>query len=146
MIRNRRQLDAMTDGINFSISKITFEVTEEHIKLLQNAYVSWNDCETGAPGMDCKRPYGNSYVSRDIAEILGWWDKDKETEGEEWDLIEDRAYSLHNEMEKVVQILFDNASIGLKPGTFEKPSPWSGKWKPSKVLERKYKMEEIKNK
>jgi hypothetical protein len=49
----------------------SFTVTEEHIKLLRRTVISWNDCEFGAPEIDCKRPYGNSYVYGDIAEILG---------------------------------------------------------------------------
>jgi len=34
-------------------------------------YVSWDDCEFGAPEIDCKRPYGNSDVYQDMIEILG---------------------------------------------------------------------------
>lgn len=48
----------------------TFEVKEEHIKLLRSAYTSWDDCEFGAPAIDCKRSYGNSDVLGDMAEIL----------------------------------------------------------------------------
>jgi hypothetical protein len=47
-----------------------FEVTPEHIKLLKNASVRWEDCEFGAPAIDCKRPYGNSSVYEDMVEIL----------------------------------------------------------------------------
>jgi len=47
-----------------------FELKEEHIKLLRNACVRWDDCEFGAPAIDCKRPYGNTAVYEDIAEIL----------------------------------------------------------------------------
>jgi len=32
----------------------------------------WYGCETGAPGLDCKRPYGNSDVEGDVCEILCW--------------------------------------------------------------------------
>jgi hypothetical protein len=48
----------------------TFELTEQHIKLLRRFYVNWQDTETGAPEIDPKRPYGNSAVASDIAEIL----------------------------------------------------------------------------
>jgi len=48
-----------------------FNLTEKHIKLLTKAYVSWEDCEFGAPAIDCKRPYGNSDVYVDMSEILG---------------------------------------------------------------------------
>ena len=49
----------------------TFEMRDEHLKLLRRMYVGWNDCEFGAPEIDPKRPYGNSDVEYDIAEILG---------------------------------------------------------------------------
>lgn len=50
----------------------TFELTEEHCKLLSHAYVRWLDVEHGAPCIDPKRPFGNSDVARDVAELLGW--------------------------------------------------------------------------
>lgn len=53
------------------VEKLTsFAVTDEHLTLLRHAYVDWNYCESGAPAIDCKRPYGNSDVSRDMAELL----------------------------------------------------------------------------
>lgn len=48
-----------------------FTVTDEHLRLLQHAYVFWDETEFGAPSIDAKRPYGNSDVIGDIAEILG---------------------------------------------------------------------------
>ena len=30
-----------------------------------------DDCEYGSIGLDCKRPFGNSYVEGDILEIIG---------------------------------------------------------------------------
>ncbi len=53
------------------MDKIYFELTQEHIMLLRSAYVSWEDCEFGAPSIDCKRPYGNSDVYQDMMKILG---------------------------------------------------------------------------
>jgi len=46
-----------------------FEVTSEHLALLRHGCVAWNPVEFGAPGLSGKRPYGNSDVLRDIAEI-----------------------------------------------------------------------------
>jgi len=58
-------------GIYDEIRRATeFTVTGEHLKLLRRAYVSWDYCEFGAPEIDAKRPYGNSDVIGDIAEIL----------------------------------------------------------------------------
>lgn len=48
-----------------------FNLTTQHIALLRHARVSWESCEFGAPSINCKRPYGNSSVYQDIAEILG---------------------------------------------------------------------------
>lgn len=48
-----------------------FEIRPEHLKLLQRMVVDWEDCEFGAPSIDCKRPYGNSDVHQDMLEILG---------------------------------------------------------------------------
>ncbi len=48
-----------------------FTLTEEHLKLLRAMFVTWWHCETGAPAIDPKRPYGNSDVTGDIAEIIG---------------------------------------------------------------------------
>ncbi len=49
-----------------------FTVTDDHLTLLQHMYIGWQDCEYGAPEVDPKRPYGNSGVATDIAEILEW--------------------------------------------------------------------------
>lgn len=78
-----------------------FTVTEDHLKLLRRAYVGWDDCEFGAPAIDCKRPYGNSDVTGDIAEILGI------PAGEDEELapdVEDRLTRLHGETATVLQI------------------------------------------
>jgi len=48
-----------------------FEVTKQHLKLLRNFQIGWQNCEFGAPEIDPKRPYGNSDVVEDIAVILG---------------------------------------------------------------------------
>ena len=48
-----------------------FTVTDEHLRLLRRAYIGWDEIEFGAPEINAKRPYGNSNVYGDIAEILG---------------------------------------------------------------------------
>lgn len=51
-----------------------FELKEEHLKLLREAYVRWDSCEYGAPAIDSKRPFGNSgrhTILLEMAEILG---------------------------------------------------------------------------
>ena len=55
-----------------NMSKEIFTVTEDHLKLIKNFCVGWQDCDFGAPEIDPKHPYGNSSVCSDIANILGW--------------------------------------------------------------------------
>ena len=60
-----------------------FTVTEDHIKLLRHIYdLLWDPGEgRGAPYVGPKKPYGNSDVPRDVAEIVespdgGWgWEE-----------------------------------------------------------------------
>lgn len=55
-----------------------FTVTDDHLKLLRHIRgVRWDPGEGyGAPFISCKRPYGDSYVPQDVAEILGAPDSD----------------------------------------------------------------------
>lgn len=80
-----------------------FTVTEDHLKLLRRAYVGWDGTEFGAPAIDCKRPYGNSSVYHDIAEILGIKPEgpDKETFSREQRFL---MLKLHEETRTVLQI------------------------------------------
>ena len=50
-----------------------FELKQEHLNLLRKANISWSDGEYGAPGIDTKRPYGNSGMGadEDIAKAIG---------------------------------------------------------------------------
>lgn len=112
------------------MNKIT--VKEEHIKLLSRAYIRWEDCEYGAPAIDCKRPYGNSSVESDIFEIL----LDKKSLNREQKIMLDDGYDLeevigqketdklrkyHSETEFVLQIILrhtDKAPKDLIGKTF----------------------------
>jgi hypothetical protein len=49
----RTQFDVIRNTTRFTVS-------DEHLRLLRRAYVSWDETEFGAPEIDCKRPYGNS--------------------------------------------------------------------------------------
>ncbi|MCK9417448.1 hypothetical protein M0Q97_12480 [Candidatus Dojkabacteria bacterium] len=96
-----------------------FEIKEKHLKLLKNAYVSWDDCEYGAPTIDPKRPYGNSFVEGDIARILGW-----EINGELSDKQYKDASKIHDETRLALQIclyrlkfetgVYENNSYGIQ--------------------------------
>mgnify|MGYP001602384821 CR=1 FL=1 len=80
------------------------EITPAHIKLAKRMYVQWQDCEYGAPEIDPKRPYGNSDVEGDIAEILGW----KVGEDGLTDAQSEKAAQLHREMEEVIRYALKN--------------------------------------
>lgn len=98
----------------------------DHIKLLQRMYVGWEDCEYGAPAIDCKRPYGNSDVPGDIAEILGWR-YDPEDDMFDYDGMHDAARKIHEEMQTVLQILVKNLCVN--PGVYERKSPYGVDWR-----------------
>lgn len=93
-----------------------FKVTEEHLALLSHAWVSWDDCEFGAPQIDPKRPYGNSDVYRDMAEILGveWFDEGEDSLAPD---VQKRFDRLHAETKTVLQIMLVNGRA--KEGTYE---------------------------
>lgn len=93
----------------------TFILTEDHLKLLQRAIIGWEDCEYGAPSIDCKRPYGNSSVAIDICEILGW---DFDDEDGPTDEQRDAADNIHRETQTALQIVLLHLHIGIKPGTY----------------------------
>ena len=107
----------------------TFELKPEHIKLLKAAEWRWEDCEFGAPAIDCKRPYGNSDVITDMLEILCSRDSIKkcphcreviEIEGGPDD---DQLMALHKELLQALRVIFNSGS--MVPGTYENRS---GSW------------------
>jgi len=108
---------------------ILFTLTEEHLKLLRRACVGWQDCETGAPEIDPKRPYGNSDVWRDVAEILG---KPLPEEGDESArahalerATQEECERLHRETGHALQIVLQTGEF--RTGQFrELPYSWPG--------------------
>lgn len=99
------------------MEKQEFVLREQHLKLLSRMNVSWDDAEFGAPCIDPKRPYGNSSVIKDMAEILGLEGETCPHCGElleEQD--EERLTNLHKEMETALQIVLSTQSF--KPGTY----------------------------
>lgn len=104
-----------------------FEVTPEHITLLRHAVVRWEDGEYGAPAIDCKRPYGNSGVEFDVAEILRWVkpnDYDALT-----DEMRERASAIHAATEHALQIFLSTGE--MKPGRYVRVS--YNEWRPAHV-------------
>lgn len=120
----------------------TFTVRPEHLKLLENAYVGWEDCEYGAPCIDCKRPYGNSSVEGDMVEILGTKVKDGvyklslgdlgeftidyNDEEEFPEELSDVLRQLHLDTQTVLQIAIDTKQF--KAGKYGKKDKYGGRW------------------
>lgn len=88
-----------------------FTLTEQHIELLQNANVIWNADATGAPAIDPKRPYGNSNVPGDVAEILEY--ESPEDSDAKQDLLD-----IHEETKVALQIILTLKTF--QPGNFKK--------------------------
>ena len=103
----------------------TFVLTDEHIALLRAAYIRWEDCEYGAPAIDCKRPYGNSAVEEDILEVLGWEPEGTDEFGDPAPAPEqeERAQRLHRETETALAIVLETGSF--VPGTYRQSVPYS---------------------
>lgn len=93
-----------------------FELKIEHIALLQNMYWEYSDCGTGAPAVDCKRPYGNSYVPPDVAKILGV-ELDQNNE-DKYDEQVREIMQFHYDSHTALEIILQRQSFEL--GTFEK--------------------------
>jgi len=64
----------------------------------------------GAPQIDPKRPYGNGDVVADVADIIGIEMPDDEDD-EKYCSVADEMYSLHLDMETVLQIIVDTMQI-----------------------------------
>lgn len=97
-----------------------FTITKEHIALIQRMNILWNGRdENGAPMVDLKRPYGNSDVISDIAEIIVI--KKIETDGgdEYWPVgTSDRCNKLHIECGTALKICLYLKSFEL--GVYER--------------------------
>lgn len=87
-------------------------VTAGHLALLRHASTGWQYAEFGAPEINPKRPYGNSAVLGDIAEILGEALPDDDDGADYSDEFVRRAHQLHRETEFCLQILLETAGMG----------------------------------
>ncbi len=108
------------------MDKREFHFTEKHMLLLNHAYIGWQDCETGAPEIDPKRPYGNSYVAGDVAEIIGI-DLELGERGYEC-LSEDQeacCLNLHRETQYALQILIQHGPVF---GHYVRSGQYGSKW------------------
>lgn len=105
----------------FDIEKFT--LTEQHIKLLRKANVTWIGYEFGAPAIDPKRPYGNSNVIDDMAGILG---EPVDEDGCADDEVDHRLRTIHLETKTALQIVLETGAF--EPGNYEREE-YVGEWK-----------------
>jgi hypothetical protein len=105
--------------------KQKFKLTENHLKLLKEANVDYNDnCEFGAPEIDPKRPYGNSDVLEDIHMIL----TGKEVRyGDLSKKLQEKYHKLHKETTTALQIILYTQKFEV--GTYENEEFYSNRWR-----------------
>jgi hypothetical protein len=72
---------------------------------MRRLYFDWFYCETGAPCVNGKRPYGNSSVLYDIADILGVPLVEVDSEARLPDSEIPRLWDRHLEMKNFLEIL-----------------------------------------
>lgn len=94
---------------------MAFTLTEDHIKLISKFTWVWDDCEFGAPAIDSKRPYGNSHVYGDIAEILGINPEDGDYFSQEQ---EDFMWKIYSETDTALEVILKSRSFEL--GEYER--------------------------
>lgn len=111
------------------VQPATFTLTQDHLTLLQHAFVGWQDCETGAPEIDPKRPYGNSDVPSDVAELLG----KPALVDDEGDIIdEDRVEEmdrLHRETQIALQVILCHAGRATPLGQYVLVGKYPNRWR-----------------
>lgn len=105
-----------------------FTLTEDHVKLLRRFYVAWCHDEYGAPEIDPKRPYGNSDVDDDIAEILGIQPESGNGHGDRQlsPGQRDHVRRIHLETQTALQIVLRTGS--MEPGEYVAPD-YSVDWR-----------------
>lgn len=102
---------------------IQFELTEDHITLLQAMNIRWDSAMFGAPAGDTKRPFGSSgsgVIRREICDMLGY----EPVTTDEFDHPvydnddEDAALETYRECDTALQIVLSCQTF--EPGVFEK--------------------------
>jgi hypothetical protein len=96
-----------------------FVLTKQHLALLRRLYIEWHpmpsEDEKGVASVNIKRPYGNSDVLGDVAEILGLRLYINE-DGDEDPTVRAKALQMHREVETALQIVLATGSF--RPGRY----------------------------
>lgn len=105
---------------------VYFDLLPDHIKVFRRVYIDWNDCETGAPCIDPKRPYGNSDVAGDVCELLGWTMEGDDGHDKCWSSTQrELARELHDSTRDALQVILNAQSF--EPGRYRK-GRYGGTW------------------
>lgn len=96
----------------------TFEITDDHLTLLQATEWHYSDCEFGAPAIDPKRPYGNSSVETDLAELLIPGFKEMSDDDQAAELDDGWLVRTHRELVTVLTIATSARSFA--PGIYQR--------------------------
>jgi hypothetical protein len=122
-----------TERLFGSLNQATeFTVTEDHLKLLRHLCdggLYWDPGEGfgGAPYFGPKKPYGNSNIERDVAEIVGAPDSDLQRLNDDDDEIVDRYLRLHVEAGIALKIVL--ATGEFRPGRYTRTDSWRNEWR-----------------
>lgn len=107
----------------FKYGEERFTLTEDHLKLIREMHIYWDfGAYEGAPAVDIKRPYGNSDVAHDVAEIIGevFTNAHKTVTGQDYDEYMDENYdrliALHKETADALQICVSTGKF--EPGVY----------------------------
>ena len=105
-----------------------FTLTNNHVALLQRMCVEWqNEPYEGAPAINIKRPYGNSRVWQDVAEVIGLQPTEDDDGEEHWPKgTRERCIALHRETETALQVCL--AAQSFEPGEYDSDD-WRRNWR-----------------
>ena len=107
----------------------TFTLTEYHVALLKRMCFDWQPSPyDGAPVVNIKRPYGNSNVWQDIAEIVGIRPMMDDAGELHWpEGTRERCLALHRQMATALQVCLSAHSFA--PGDYVSDHWWSDIWR-----------------
>ncbi len=106
-----RRMETMNE---FKWKQVYFDLNSNHVALLKRANISWDgSAYAGAPGFDCKRPFGNGDIVSDIAGIIGI--KPIETDDEDaWPKgTTDYCMNIYKELETALQVVLVSGSFKI---------------------------------
>ena len=110
----------MTDNKRFNLRR-------GHIELAKRLNIGWDaGCYEGAPVVDEKRPYGDSAVLENIAEILGLDFIEHDEEKYLSDETKKICRRWHKEMQTALEVILSTQSF--EPGIYEKPQYGYNNW------------------